>query len=296
MNAAVVLSALAPVYGSPDHRAELTSEAPLGHVLEVLEERALFLRVRGEDGHAGWVHGGHCSTAEAVVGPWREDAHASSLGAVLSLDGRSRLLVPLGARLALDSEGVRLPDGRLAQVASGRVAADADLHEESQALSPAEWAAVFFAGAPYRWGGVTSWGVDCSGMVQVTFRFRGVRVPREAAEQATSGAPVPAADAGHDFQAGDLLFFGEMGERSGVRGNAGLRQRVVGGPARDRVTHVAIADGAGYVVHASAGAGGVCRSPLAGGSAEAQRLRETFRGARRVESSPAAGASPGRTG
>ena len=295
MNAAVVLSALAPVYGSPDHRAELTSEAPLGHVLEVLEERALFLRVRGEDGHAGWVHGGHCSTAEAVVGPWREDAHASSLGAVLSLDGRSRLLVPLGARLALDSEGVRLPDGRLAQVASGRVAADADLHEESQALSPAEWAAVFFAGAPYRWGGVTSWGVDCSGMVQVTFRFRGVRVPRDAAEQATSGIAVDAADAGHGLQAGDLLFFGEMGERSGVRGEKGRGPRgaAAGGPP---ITHVAIADGAGYGVHASAGAGGVCRSPLAGGSAEAQRLRETFRGARRVESSPAAGASPGRTG
>ena len=81
---AVVLSALAPLYGSPDHRAELTSEAPLGHVLEVLEERAPFLRLRGEDGHAGWVHRGHVSTAAAVVGPWREDAHASSLGAVLN--------------------------------------------------------------------------------------------------------------------------------------------------------------------------------------------------------------------
>jgi hypothetical protein len=33
MSTAVVLSALAPMYGSPDHRAELTSEAPLGHLL-----------------------------------------------------------------------------------------------------------------------------------------------------------------------------------------------------------------------------------------------------------------------
>jgi hypothetical protein len=272
MSAAVVLSVLAPVYGSPDHRAELTSEAPLGHLLQVLETRQPFLRVRGEDGHAGWVHGGHLATAEAVVGPWREDAHASSLGAVLSVDGRWRVLVPLGARLALDAAGVRLPDGRLAQVASGRVAADGDLHEESHALSPADWAAVFFAGAPYRWGGVTSWGVDCSAMVQVTYRFRGVRLPRDAAEQVSAGTALDAGDAGHDFAAGDLLFFG------------------------DPVTHVAIADGSGHVVHASASAGGVCRSPLSGGSAEARRLRETFVAARRVQPGPAAGASPGRTG
>lgn len=273
MSAAVVLSALAPLYGSPDHRAELTSEAPLGHVLEVLDERAPFLRVRGEDGYAGWVHGGHLSTAAAVVGPWREDAHASSLGAVLSVDGRSRVLAPLGARLALDNDGsVRLPDGRIAQVASGRVAADGDLHEESHALSPAEWAAVFFAGAPYRWGGVTPWGVDCSGLAQVTYRFRGVQLPRNSAEQSKVGAPLEARDFQYDFQAGDLLFLG------------------------DPITHVAIADGAGYVVHASAAAGGVCRSPLAGGSAEARGLRETFRAARRVLPSPAAGASPGRTG
>jgi len=290
MTDAIVTSALAPMYGGPDHRAELTSEAPLGHILEVLEERAPFVAVRAADEHAGWVHRGHLLLgADTVVAEWREEAHATSLGAVVSVDGRTRVLVPLGARLALERDGsVRLPDGRVAEVASGRVADERTLLEESRAMSAAAWAELFFAGAPYRWGGVTAWGVDCSGLVRVTFCVRGVRLPRDSARQAKCGEPVAADDAAGDFAPGDLLFFGEP---SAADGSDQERRRLLGGAERRAVTHVAIAAGAGYVVHASAAAGGVCRSPLAGGSAEAAWLRESFVTARRVER-PAAQASP----
>jgi cell wall-associated NlpC family hydrolase len=291
MSAALVASVLAPVYGSPDHRSELTSEALLGHVLDVLEERGSFVRVRGEDEHTGWVHRGHLLLgADAVVAAWRDDAHAASLGAVVAVGGH-RLLLPLGARVALARDGaVRLPDGRVAPVAGGRVAPEGDLQEEARAMSAAEWAEVFFAGAPYRWGGVTPWGVDCSGLVQATYRSRGLRLPRDASEQAQCGDAVEGADALQNLAAGDLLFFGE---EPLARDEGPSRPRLARGEGR--ITHVALADGAGYVVHASAATGGVCRSPLAGGSAEAAALRAMFRGARRVERIPEAAASPGRS-
>jgi len=280
MSTAIVASALAPLYCSPDHRAELTSEAPLGHLLDVLEERGAFVRVRSDDEHVAWVHRGHLfDGGEPVVAAWREEAQAVCLGAALSLGGRERLLLPFGARLVLEEDGsVRLPDGRVAQVAGGRVAHERDLCEEARALSPARWAEVFFSGAPYRWGGVTTWGVDCSGLVQAVFRARGVRLPRDSARQAEAGEAVPAESALDAFASGDVLCFGETSE---ARGDGG-RRRLTGGAGGVRVTHVAMADGAGYVVHSSAGAGGVCRSPLAGGSAEAAWLREAFAGARRV--------------
>lgn len=263
MTHAVVTAALAPMLGSPDVRAELVSQAPLGHLLTVTEERDNFLRVRAEDDYPGWVHRGYVARGEGPwVEAWRADAHHASLGAMLSIDGRTRVLLPLGARVAPEAGGaVRLPDGRIGQLASGRVAPFSALKDEAREMPPATWAEVFFSGAPYLWGGVTPWGVDCSGLAQVTFRMRGVALPRDSHLQAKAGAAVPAVDANHDFEAGDLLFFAEGG---------------------DRVTHVAIADGAGSVVHSSLAAGGVCKSPLSGDSAEAVALRRRFVCARRV--------------
>ncbi len=63
-----------------------------------------------------------------------------------------------------------------------------------------------FLGTPYVWGGLGHPGIDCSGLVHLSFRAVGTRVPRDAADQAAAAVPV------QDPRPGDLYFFGQPDE------------------------------------------------------------------------------------
>ncbi|MGL4207554.1 MAG: NlpC/P60 family protein [Aeromonadaceae bacterium] len=82
--------------------------------------------------------------------------------------------------------------------------------------SPDEIRSALFAqydewqGVPYRPGGQSKRGVDCSGFVQLTFRERfGLELPRDTRSQSNVGAPISS----RGLQPGDLLFF-KTGRRS----------------------------------------------------------------------------------
>jgi cell wall-associated NlpC family hydrolase len=62
-----------------------------------------------------------------------------------------------------------------------------------------------FLGTPYLWGGRSSLGLDCSGLVQVALQSAGVACPRDSDMQAGYGSAVPFAGNADTLRRGDLV-------------------------------------------------------------------------------------------
>jgi hypothetical protein len=114
-----------------------------------------------------------------------------------------------------------------------------------------------FVGFPYRLGGDSAKGLDCSALVQRTFRTVGLELPRTAARQFKEGCAVTR----EELMAGDLLFF--------------HGRRLHG------ISHVGIYIGGGRFIHAA-------RHGVVVASLHAAHWSRRFAGARRlIEVAPA---------
>ncbi|MEO8561101.1 MAG: SH3 domain-containing C40 family peptidase [bacterium] len=247
---AFVRSAVAPLFAEPHVSSVQISQLLAGHRVELLEERDTWWCVRGVDLYEGWMHRGYLDGDDGDA-EQRSRYDRLALGCVVMRDDVRRAL-PLGAYLA---ESDHVASGEAIDIARQRE------HFPLEAAAITRTARCYFEGTSYLWGGVTPWGADCSGLVQAVFALHGRLLPRDAWQQASEG--VAAETNPLDAREGDLLFFSDRADH--------------------RVTHVAIALGAGGIVHLALGRGGFAVEDLSrSDDAYVSALVERFVGARRV--------------
>ena len=92
-------------------------------------------------------------------------------------------------------------------------------------------------GVPYRYGGSSPTGFDCSGLVQYSYSRAGKRIPRTTGQLWSSTIAV----AGNELRIGDVLFFNIDGKMSHVGLYLGGR-RFVHAPSSGRAVTVTSLD------------------------------------------------------
>jgi cell wall-associated NlpC family hydrolase len=195
-----VIEPVIPLRRAASHEARLDTEVLLGErvvVYETTEEGWAWGQLE-RDGYVGWL------SASALGAPGPAPTHKVCVPRTLCFPAADIKLPPLAALPMGATLSVARQDERFAITASG-------WHVPGVHLAPVEArapdfvaVAEAFLGAPYLWGGKTSLGIDCSGLVQVALQAAGHACPRDSDMQELALGKLVALS---ELRRGDLLFW-----------------------------------------------------------------------------------------
>jgi len=185
---------IVPVRAIDNNRAEMVTQLLFGDVFEITDRVSDWVKIKiAFDDYEGWIDAKqylpitpeqytalkekelNCATdlVEYVVD---KDKHLTTVLIGSSVEGTSILNYSFDATIS---------DGMV----------------KREKIVPT---ALLYLNAPYLWGGKTPFGIDCSGFVQMVYKTCGLKLQRDAYQQASQGITLSFLE---EAQPGDLAFF-----------------------------------------------------------------------------------------
>ncbi len=214
-----------PVRLEPSDQSEMISQLLFGDHFLIEEENGTWIKIKTWfDEYEGWIDRKQCfilledEYQNLCVFP--NYISTAYLNEVKDPENK-KLFIPLGCSLPeFNGNQVILASREYNYLGEAKFASDFT-QQNLENFSG------LYLNSPYLWGGKSPAGIDCSGFTQIIFKLMGIKLPRDAYQQAEKGALVHFAE---EIVPGDLLFFDNE---------------------EGRITHVGIALNNQNIIHAS---------------------------------------------
>jgi cell wall-associated NlpC family hydrolase len=210
-----------PLRSGPSHKTEMLSQVLFGEKYSVIDKVGSWLKIETLfDNYMGWIDGDHLQHSpddSIAVG------HVLNRSLLCFKKDSSQMVLEAGCEVFNpDFERKIFFAGTNQYTTCNEFSNSYISTEDSLADS-----AIKYINSPYIWGGRIPSGIDCSGLTQLVYKIKGIRIPRDSWKQAESGKSVDFID---QSETGDLVFFDND---------------------RGKISHVGMILSRGLVIHAS---------------------------------------------
>jgi cell wall-associated NlpC family hydrolase len=194
---------IAPVCERPSSEAPLLTQALKGERVTIYDrngEGFAWGQLNG-DGYVGWL------PDRALTKPGEKPTHKVTAIRTFAFPGPSIKLPPAATLVMGALVGVIREDGPFAVTREGWYLPRQHLGAIDRFAEDFVAVAERFVGTPYLWGGKSSLGIDCSGLVQVALNAAGTGCPRDSDMQQEGLGRLLGLSESSRLERGDLMFW-----------------------------------------------------------------------------------------
>ena len=198
---------LVPVRSEPSDKSEMVTQLLFGETFSLLEDNGNWILIKAHfDGYEGWIDKKQATLISddflLKIKSHGSFLVTSNLAACRELSGNLEYMLLRGSQLPLIEKDI-FQVGDKNFVFSGTYS-QTGLGFDNLKVVPV---CLSYLNTPYLWGGRSIAGIDCSGLVQVAYNECGMKMPRNASQQASLGETIDFVD---ETLPGDLAFFDNL--------------------------------------------------------------------------------------
>ena len=275
---------------APDYESALETQELMGTVVEIVGETGYWREIVSPQPYMAWA------TEKGLVEMSAEELKAYEEAPKVMFTGlyghvytepsfKAATLCDLVGGDVLRYEGkkgkwteIMLPSGRKGYIPTDECQPHSGFRSiaqgegSSESISPRTTEAIIaeaqkLLGVPYLWGGMSAKGVDCSGLVRISYIMNGIVLPRNASQQINCGDRIPMEI---DTKWWEVLTSAPKDDKEASDPQNGLKEEMLrrtknlergdlvffGTPATEpgkkpRISHVGIYLGDGKIIHSS---------------------------------------------
>ncbi len=201
MNYGICNLSVIPLRIEPNDESEMVSQVLFGEHFKVLEKSKQWRKIRlSYDKYGGWIDGKQYLEITQEQYQSLDKAPITithQLVDFVSNETNELLPILLGSTLPSYTKGIF-------ELVTNKYSFEGQTISRKGSKDDIIKTTFFYANAPYLWGGKTPFGIDCSGFTQMVYKINGIKLFRDASQQASQGEVLSFIE---ESEPGDLAFF-----------------------------------------------------------------------------------------